>query len=368
MAPQRNGDPPFPTIWLQQPDSTWKPLTTAKFPVDRKFAYGSVRVADFDGDGHPDIALACHFGEAYVFYGDGKGNFTRYVKLPRINPRITARSIVVADFNGDGRPDLATVTELDLDMATKIRQKTGLVQIMLNLPDGWKTVDEGFPTAIQADWLSAADIDKDGLPELLLTSRMQGIQTLFFHGWDKAQRWTSFAEDKTPINAFVTANAAGSLDKFDVPDVVLCYQQFDPQTSTVATQACTIYHFHDASGKPSLVPSTSLLFKKTEYDNMVKCVAVGDIDGDGLNDIAFATADGTLRVFLQSADGSFLEDKSADLDLHSMDPFDIHIADLHHNGKGEIVVAGSARGKAHGAVMVFAPKARGTAVAAKPGK
>ena len=62
-------------------------------------------VADFNGDGKPDIATIDQHGqEAYVFPGTGLGTFgtpTMYIVGSR--PMFGAAD----DFNGDGRPDLA---------------------------------------------------------------------------------------------------------------------------------------------------------------------------------------------------------------------------------------------------------------------
>ena len=64
-----------------------------------------VAVADFNGDGIPDLALA-NFGSdiVSVYFGNGDGTFG--------SPRDLAvgsgpLSVAVGDFNGDGKPDLA---------------------------------------------------------------------------------------------------------------------------------------------------------------------------------------------------------------------------------------------------------------------
>jgi hypothetical protein len=58
----------------------------------------SVAVADFDGDGKLDVAAVRR-----VFLGDGQGGFPRVYSLD--NPYADG-GVAAADLNGDGRPDL----------------------------------------------------------------------------------------------------------------------------------------------------------------------------------------------------------------------------------------------------------------------
>lgn len=68
----------------------------------------SVVVADFTGDGHPDIAAANAYGSLSVLLGNGDGSFHNYIRssLPNATGENT---LAVGDFNNDGKPDLVDV-------------------------------------------------------------------------------------------------------------------------------------------------------------------------------------------------------------------------------------------------------------------
>lgn len=61
-----------------------------------------VAAADFDGDGRTDVAIG-NYAEVDILYANGDGTFTDPVLAG--GPYRSA-TMVVADLNGDGRPDL----------------------------------------------------------------------------------------------------------------------------------------------------------------------------------------------------------------------------------------------------------------------
>ena len=285
LPPQRTGDP-HPLIFLQSKDGSWNYAANVRWPsTGIKLDYGTVRVADFDGDGNKDIAIACHFSDVYVLYGDGKGDFTRFQKLPVVNPNVSAKALAVADFNRDGRSDLAMMAEVDLAVGTTTKQKAGLVNVILNLPGGWKATSDQFPAEIMGDSLTTADLFQDGWPDLLLTSHVENQMDVFFRNVGKGQKFAPVASLQVPANAFIFGMATGHFDRFPAPDAVMCFEQINPWVAEPATHACAVYHFHDSAGKPMLKPKVTVFVRqKVDFDTF-NAVAVGDVDGDGRGEI-----------------------------------------------------------------------------------
>lgn len=95
----------------------------------------SVKAADFNADGHPDLAVVnLHNGTVGVLLGTGTGSFgaqTAFAvgQLPL--------SLAVSDFNEDGHLDLAVANQLGASPGTA-------VSVLLGTGDGGFGAQTGF--------------------------------------------------------------------------------------------------------------------------------------------------------------------------------------------------------------------------------
>jgi hypothetical protein len=90
------------TVFLN--DGTGKFGTPATTSVQNATWIGSIAVGDFNEDGKPDLVLAINGSDAIVLLGKGDGTFTQQPPLTNAGGFLQAR---VADFNGDGHQDVA---------------------------------------------------------------------------------------------------------------------------------------------------------------------------------------------------------------------------------------------------------------------
>jgi hypothetical protein len=124
----------------------------------------AVASGDFDGDGNADLAVATNldvFGFVAVLLGDGHGGFAPQVTYAAGRFSV---ALVVADFDGDKRPDIATANLQD-----------NTVTILRGLPGGTFTLQARHAPGIGPTALVAGHFDADKALDLAVVDEENAL-------------------------------------------------------------------------------------------------------------------------------------------------------------------------------------------------
>ena len=155
-TPNGFSDSAFTQLWRNRGDGTFTNVPIALPGVSQ----GSLAWADFDQDGRLDILVAGFAGSVAVcqiWKNLGNGNFSN----ARAGlPGIYRGGVAVADFDNDGRPDIA--------LAGAGNQGARICQLWRNTGGTFENTFETFP-GVQFGSIAWADLNSDGRLDLIIS-------------------------------------------------------------------------------------------------------------------------------------------------------------------------------------------------------
>lgn len=287
-----------------------------------------IAVADFDNDGLQDVITANKLSNDLTLLlsvtapGSAAPTFTA---LPPISNTGGPSAIVAEDFNGDGRVDVAVTEEL-----------LGVVNVRLNT-----TVSPGSPTlngvgivgaGSAPTAIFAADLNGDGKLDLVTANRDSNSVSILRNNCSPASTVPSFSNVSTlilPAGSSPQGVAAADLNGDGRKDLLI-------SNSVARNIAVLINTTTDSTASPTFNPVASVF----PAVGAPAGIAVGDIDLDGLADVATANDSGGSVSFRlnNTAPNDSVGLLSGRVDFPSGNgPRSIVLADLNGDGRPELV-------------------------------
>lgn len=340
LPPQRGAGESMPTIYLGDGKGHWKGWEAT---VPHTLDYGSVVVADFNRDGHMDMAFSVHLTGVFVFLGDGKGHFSDVSQgLPHDFP---TRRLVVSDIDGDGYPDLVAITE-----GPTARPITGPPHgpliALINKDKGklWQVRDIVPPSVkTGADWLSVGNFNGDGKPDFLLGSIFLGSRDIVYLS-GAAGKWAHLENvgDLIPWGAYYYANAAGKISSKTRDDAIITYVRYWP--GDLNPQAIARPPLMEVTAIDRLSFSADGKAKRTPIAQWgghepVMGLALADMDGDGNLDIVYVQPrPRQLVVLLGDGKGGFTRASAEGMPVLDLPLYDLKVVDVNGDKKPDIAI------------------------------
>ncbi|HTQ55593.1 MAG TPA: VCBS repeat-containing protein [Bryobacteraceae bacterium] len=320
------------SILLGNGDGTFRPalsLPGGNYPR-------SIAVADFNHDGNPDLAVANESpssgGSVTVFPGNGDGTFqTPSFLMAGTYPA----SVVAADFNGDGKVDLAVANSQQFQTTPPF--ENGSVSVFPGNDDGTFGPPAYYRAGASPIFLTAADLNGDGIPDLAAAD-FQGtaLAVLMGVGDGTFQAPLFLAAGHEPFCV-----AAADLDGDGTVDLVSANGSI---TSTGGSISVTL-----GAGSGSFQPTAYY-----RAGQGVTFVAVGDFNKDGVPDLAVADdggpSAGGLTILLGNGDGTFQSPISLAAGQH---PEAVAVGDYNRDGNLDLAVVDAGNNKSAGAVLIL---------------
>ena len=245
-------------LYLGKGDGTFNLPTI--IPITKGLTPVWLSTADLRGIGKLDLLVAeADSSTVGVFFGNGDGTFVeKAFSLPG-----APGALLAGDFNRDGIQDIAVAIN-DTNSTANLVVLPGVggggfgKSIVTHLSNNYAA--ENF-------WLSSGDVNKDGYPDLLVTSAFADISVEIFLNQGDA--------------TFSAGQVVAQSGLAQVTSTALFDGDEDGQLDAIATDAFgSLYFFHgNGDGTFSTNPSTA------QFGDVPYGLAVADVNGDGHLDI-----------------------------------------------------------------------------------
>ncbi|MBK8467518.1 MAG: VCBS repeat-containing protein [Chloracidobacterium sp.] len=272
--------------------ATWVDYATGQAPF-------SVVVADFNGDGQLDLAVANHDGNTVsILLGIGHGTFVPNVDYPTGTGPF---SVALGDFNGDGNLDLAVAN-----------QTSNNVSILLGTGTGTFTPKVDYPAGANSVSVAVGDFNGDGKSDLAVANyNSDNVSILLGTGTGTFAPKVDYATGHTPLSVTV-----GDFNGDGKPDLVV-------------TAYYSVSVLLGADGG-TFSPKIDYNFPPG-YD--IEYLAVRDLNGDGKLDLAVATGQ-TVAILLGTGGGTF----TGEVDYPTAGATGVAIGDFDGDGNPDLAI------------------------------
>ena len=293
----------------------------------------TVKVADVNVDGHNDAIATFVDGTTKVYLNPGSNDFSAVaaieIKAPTADSTTPMTTdVVVADVNGDGKPDIVTVNDagenvlylgaLEFDVTTMKATNPGkILGTDLEYYPTTQTYATGLGTSTPGDDKSpsqsvqVADLDGDGDADIIVGNDGAENVVYFQAGLNTGKFLAATPIGVTSVGAFdatsrTTKVVVADLDKDGKMDLVVANRDQENQLFLSSATASTVL---DEASLPTAPSSTLALPYYNWPDGVIGAewqknklttedIAVADFNGDGAPDIVTAEKGAPNMLYL----------------------------------------------------------------------
>ena len=269
-------------------------------------------IADFNGDGFPDLAVANSTSSGLtILLGNGQGGFPTTIPVP-LAAGTSPVSLAVGDFNGDGFADLAVAD----------RVGSSLISLLGNGKGGF-TAAPGSPFTLGISYIGpvsivVGDFNEDGIQDVAVVNQLSNNIAVLPGNGNGAfgQSTTGFLRTGAQPLSIVAGdfNLDGHLDL---------------ATADNAGNSVTVY-LGNGLGDFSAAPASPFTASSPWS------LAVGDLNGDGNPDLIAGTAGAGVMALLGDGNGGF---GAATASPSAAIPISIAIGDFNGDGLADLATA-----------------------------
>ncbi|MBC9931818.1 IPT/TIG domain-containing protein [Chitinophaga qingshengii] len=282
-----------------------------------KFSIRNIQTGDIDGDGKLDIIVSVYGGgKICVFRNISTQGHIAFEPVVDVEVDSRASGVVVADFDNDGRVDIAVNSDLGYRVC---------VLRSISAPGYLAFIRSDFNAGNSPAKLAVGDLDGDGKPDLVQSNVSSSYLSVLLNKSKPGD--IQFAHDITyDAGTWSDGVFVGDVDSDGRPEML---------SANRGERTVSIYPNTTTDGKITF----GTMMKMTAGERS-EGVLMNDLNGDGKPEVVVYNRDGkSISLFENnSSPGNIALAAKVDLISGAM-VYDIHSGDINGDGKQDIVMA-----------------------------
>ena len=293
----------------------------------------AIAVGDFNGDGRLDVAVwgtysPGGYNEINIFLGNGNGTLTysNTYAAPGAYWNPGSNSLYVADFNGDGKLDLAALAPYCASNLPCVAVYLGKGDGTFQAPALYSTIDPNHPNNTNSYGMAVGDLTGDGKPDIAAT-QSNGMVVLLNNG-NGTFGTATYYDNGLSHQSFIGI-AIGDVNSDKKNDIL-----------TATSYGDVVLFQNNGSGTFTLKGSIAKTNPTASWGAWL--ISLADINGDKKLDLVVTDGAGEIWTFFGKGKGTFTAGAIYPLQKpQDGAPTNVVLADFNGDGVLDIFIAGN---------------------------